>query len=120
MTPHDPANLPTPRASDEDKRDPARKGNVLVKERTQVDKPKMYKVLLHNDHYTSMEFVTWVLQTVFRRNEAEATAIMLHIHRNGLGIAGVYSKEVAETKATKTVDLARRNDFPLQCTYEEA
>lgn len=106
-------------AGDRDK-DPARKGNTQVKERPKVKKPKMYKVLLHNDHYTTMEFVVWILQGIFRRDEAEATRIMLAIHKAGLGVAGVYTKEVAETKTRKVVELAKQNDYPLQCTYEEA
>ncbi|MED5371642.1 MAG: ATP-dependent Clp protease adaptor ClpS [Myxococcota bacterium] len=110
----------TPFASTQDPRDPSRRGGTQVLERTKVKKPKMYKVLLHNDHYTTMEFVVWILESVFRRNEAEATEIMLHIHQNGVGVAGIYSKEVAETKAEKTLTLAQKNNFPLQCTYEEA
>jgi len=105
-------------ASDDEERE--KKGNVQVKERPKVKKPKMYKVLLHNDHYTTMEFVVWILMGIFRRSEAESTRIMLHIHKSGLGIAGVYTKEVAETKVKKVTELARKNDYPLQCTFEEA
>lgn len=109
-----------PYASTEEPKDPSRKGGVQIKERPKVKKPKMYKVLLHNDHYTSMEFVVAILRSTFRRSEAEATQIMLHIHQNGVGVAGIYSKEIAETKAEKTLKLAEENNFPLQCTYEEA
>ena len=101
-------------------RDTDRKGGVAIKERPKVAKPKMYKVLLHNDHYTTMEFVVWILRGTFRRSEAEATRIMLAIHKAGVGIAGVYSKEVAETKTNKVIELARQADYPLQCTFEEA
>lgn len=109
-----------PYASTEEPKDPSRKGGTQVKERPKVKKPKMYKVLLHNDHYTTMEFVVFILRNTFRRSEAEATQIMLHIHQNGIGVAGIYSKEIAETKATKVLKLAEENNFPLQCTYEEA
>ena len=115
----DPTITPPIVASGDDK-EPRRKGNVQTKERPKVKRPKMYKVLLHNDHYTTMEFVVWILMGTFRRSEAEATRIMLAIHKGGLGIAGVYTKEVAETKVRKVVELARKNDYPLQCTYEEA
>ena len=107
-------------SSDEPPRDPTHKGGVAVKERIETKKPKMYKVLIHNDNYSTMEFVVWILTGIFRRNEAEATRIMLHIHKNGMGVAGVYSKEIAESKCRKATELARMNEFPLQCTYEEA
>lgn len=81
-------------------------------------KPRLYKVLLHNDHYTTMEFVVAILQEVFHRSESDATAIMLHIHRNGLGVAGVYTREIAETKASKVTELAKEAEFPLLCTLE--
>jgi ATP-dependent Clp protease adaptor protein ClpS len=100
--------------------DPSRKGGLQVKERPKTQKPKMFKVLLHNDHYTTMEFVIWILQNVFRHSEAESTRIMLAIHRSGLGVAGIYSREVAETRSKKVIELARKFDFPLQCTFEEA
>ena len=109
------------RCSDKDKpKDPSRKGGLQVKERPKTKKPKMFKVLLHNDHYTTMEFVVWVLMNVFRHSEAESTRVMLAIHRSGIGVAGIYSREVAETRCRKVVELARKYDFPLQCTFEEA
>jgi len=80
--------------------------------------PQMYKVLLHNDDYTSMEFVVAVLQAVFNHSEAAATRIMLHIHHNGVGVAGVYSYEVAETKVRKVLALAKEAEYPLLCTME--
>lgn len=106
--------------SDDEKGDPRKQGGVVLKERVETKKPKMYKVLLHNDNYTTMEFVVWILMGLFRRSEAEATRIMLHVHKNGMGIAGVYTKEIAESKCQKAADLAKMNEFPLQCTFEEA
>src|SRR5438552_18339891 len=95
-------------------------GAVVVDSKTEQEtrKPRLYKVLLHNDHYTTMEFVVAVLQSVFHRSESEATTIMLHIHRNGVGVAGVYTREIAETRAAKTTALAREPEFPLLCTLE--
>ena len=107
-------------SSDDQPNVPRQGGGVQVKERSETKKPKMYKVLIHNDHYTTMEFVVWVLMNVFRHSEAESTRIMLAIHRSGLGVAGTYSREVAETKSKKVRELARKYDFPLQCTFEEA
>lgn len=107
-------------AGDDRDKETRRKGGVQIKERPKVKKPKMFKVLLHNDHYTTMEFVVYILEAIFRRDEAEATRIMLAIHKAGLGVAGVYTKEVAETKVRKVLELAKQNDFPLQCTFEEA
>ena len=106
-------------SSDDNQQDPSRKGGVKVKEREKTKQPKMFKVLLHNDNYTTMEFVVWVLIDTFRRNEAEATRIMLHVHQKGMGIAGVYTREIAESKCRKVGQLAKLNDYPLQCTYEE-
>ncbi|MCB9765808.1 MAG: ATP-dependent Clp protease adapter ClpS [Alphaproteobacteria bacterium] len=120
----EPADVPRLAGPDDDDNDkqgrPDKKGSLALKERTRVEKPRMYKVLLHNDHYTTMEFVVYVLQRVFRHTEASATRIMLHIHNTGIGVAGVFTREIAETKTRKVVELARQADFPLQCTYEEA
>lgn len=101
---------------------PGDKGDVAVATRTErkLKKPKLYKVLLHNDDYTTMEFVVFVLQSIFRRSETEAVQIMLHVHRNGIGVAGVYPREIAETRVAKVDALARQNEFPLRCTMEEA
>ena len=81
--------------------------------------PALYKVLLHNDDYTPMEFVVDVLQHIFQKNREEATKIMLHVHQKGVGVCGVYTYEIAETKVTQTVDYARKNQHPLQCTLEK-
>jgi ATP-dependent Clp protease adaptor protein ClpS len=82
-------------------------------------KPRLYKVLLHNDDYTTMEFVVWVLQTVFHHDEAAAAGIMLHVHKNGVGVAGIYSREIAETRAGRVEELARQYEFPLRSSIEE-
>jgi len=82
-------------------------------------KPKLYKVLLHNDDYTTMEFVVWILQTVFHHDETTATRIMLHVHQNGIGVAGLYPHEIAETRAIHVERLARQHEYPLRCTVEE-
>ena len=99
-------------------------GDVRVIERTQQEeklaRPRRWKVLLHNDDYTTMEFVVWVLQAVFHHDETSATQIMLHVHRTGLGVAGVYTREVAETRVSQVEALAREHEFPLRCSMEEA
>lgn len=84
-----------------------------------LDKPKRYKVLMHNDDYTSMEFVVEVLTSIFRKSEAEAVRLMHKIHTEGKAICGVYTLEIAETKVAQTIELARENGFPLRCTMEE-
>ena len=92
---------------------------VITKSRSETKKPSMYKVLLLNDDYTPMEFVVAVLMRFFGMNEQRAATIMLHVHRRGVGICGVYSYEVAETKVNQVVDFSRRNEHPLQCTMEK-
>jgi len=93
---------------------------VVTERKKKLKPPAMYKVLLHNDDYTTMEFVVQVLQSVFHRSPADATQIMLHVHRSGIGVAGVYTYEVAETKVATVEMLAREHEFPLKCTLEEA
>lgn len=93
---------------------------VLTEDETKLEKPKLYNVLLHNDHFTTMEFVVYVLSEVFQRTESDAVRIMLQVHVQGLGVAGVYTYEVAEMKVAKVTSLARANEFPLLCTMEEA
>lgn len=92
---------------------------ALTLTRTRTKKPSMYKVLMLNDDYTPMEFVVDVLQHIFQKNREQATEIMLHVHQKGVGVCGVYTYEVAETKVTQTVDYARKNQHPLQCTLEK-
>ena len=94
-------------------------GDVLTEVERKAEKPPLYRVLLHNDDYTTMDFVVFILRTVFRRTEEEAVRIILHVHQRGVGVAGVYTREIAETKASKTIRLARERDFPLLCTIEE-
>ncbi len=86
----------------------------------ELEEPPMFRVLLLNDDYTTMEFVVEILQKVFHKPLAEATRIMLHVHNNGAGICGTYTKEVAETKVELVHHLAKKNGFPLKCTMEEA
>ena len=92
---------------------------VAVRTRPRTRKPSNYKVLMLNDDYTPMEFVVHVLERFFQKNREEATRIMLHVHRRGVGVCGVYTYEVAETKVTQVMDLARQNQHPLQCTIEK-
>ena len=89
---------------------------TMVKER--VKRPRHHKVLLHNDDFTPMEFVVEILESVFNRSAAEATRIMLTVHRSGVGVAGVFSAEIAEAKSTKTLRYARESGYPLLCTTE--
>jgi ATP-dependent Clp protease adaptor protein ClpS len=93
---------------------------VETRTKPRLKKPRMYKVLLHNDDYTTMEFVVYVLQGIFHHSEAEATQIMLHVHKNGVGVAGVYTREVAETRIQQVESLARANEFPLRGSMDEA
>ncbi len=89
-----------------------------VREKVKTREPQMYKVVLLNDDYTSMEFVVLVLESVFHKTGSEAQQIMLSVHNNGSGIAGVYTKEVAETKVAIVHHLAKQNQFPLKCALE--
>ena len=93
--------------------------DVVTESETKLEKPKLYKVLLHNDDFTTMEFVVFVLEYVFNRTSAEAFSIMLKVHNEGLGIAGTYPYEIATMKADKTMNLARAREYPLLCTVEE-
>ncbi len=99
--------------------DEERQTGVLLKTRPKTKKPSMYKVLLLNDDYTPMEFVVHILERFFNKNRQEATDIMLHVHRRGVGICGIYTYEVAETKVAQVMDFARANEQPLQCTMEK-
>src|SRR5438093_3819100 len=97
-------------------------GDAAVKERTRIEKkePPMFTVVLLNDDYTTMEFVVQVLEHVFQKSPAEAFRIMMNVHQNGRGIAGVYPWELAETKAETVRELARDHEFPLRAAVEEA
>ena len=92
---------------------------VATRTRTRTKKPTPYKVLMLNDDYTPMEFVVHVLERFFNKGRDEATRIMLHVHQKGIGICGVYTFEVAETKVTQVMDFARQHQHPLQCTMEK-
>ena len=91
---------------------------VAVDTQKEVARPPLYRVLLHNDDYTTMEFVVWVLMTVFHRPEGEAVEIMLHVHQKGVGVAGIYPREIAESRVAQVARLAREHEFPLLCTME--
>ncbi len=93
--------------------------SVVTESKPKTKKPSMYKVLLLNDDYTPMEFVVAVLERIFHKDHADATQIMLHVHQRGLGLCGVYPFDVAETKVTQVLDLAQRQQHPLQCTLEK-
>ncbi|HBQ14528.1 MAG: ATP-dependent Clp protease adaptor ClpS [Sandaracinaceae bacterium] len=89
-----------------------------TKRETHVKKPRMYRVLVHNDDYTTREFVVEVLQVVFHHSETAAVRIMLHVHYNGVGVAGIFTREVAETKVEKVEHMAREREYPLRLTME--
>ena len=95
------------------------KGEIATKTRAKTQRPSLYKVLLLNDDYTPMEFVILVLERFFGKSAEDATRIMLHVHHKGVGVCGVYTFEVAETKVAQVVDYARQNQHPLQCTMEK-
>ena len=92
---------------------------VVVKPREKTKRPAMYKVLMLNYDYTPMEFVVHVLERFFSKSAQDATQIMLHVHQRGVGVCGVFTYEVAETKVAQTMDLARQHQHPLQCTIEK-
>lgn len=92
---------------------------LATKTREIVREPSHYKVLLHNDNYTTMDFVVHVLERVFSKPLSEAVQIMLNVHRKGIGVCGVYTAEVAETKVSRVHQLAKQHGFPLKCSMEE-
>ncbi|MDG2308013.1 MAG: ATP-dependent Clp protease adaptor ClpS [Candidatus Binatia bacterium] len=93
---------------------------VVTRPKTEkkVQRPQLYKVLLHNDDYTTREFVVWVLEIVFHRGDTEAVQIMMHVHNNGVGVAGIYPHDVAEAKVRRVTELAEKHEFPLLTTME--
>lgn len=122
------ANIITPASSVIPRAEMSENGNrgedgpgtgVVVKAKPKTKKPSMYKVLMLNDDYTPMEFVVHILERFFNKNRQEATRIMLHVHRRGVGVCGIYTYEVAETKVTQVMDFARQHQHPLQCTLEK-
>jgi len=98
---------------------PETKGDVIIETREDVTEPSMYRVLLLNDDYTTMEFVVEILMLVFSKSVEEATRIMLNVHRIGVGLCGVYTYEVAETKVGTVDALAKKRGFPLKCSMEK-
>jgi len=102
-----------------DQTDIEQEGEVLTKRKTKLEKPKLFKVLLHNDDFTTMDFVVFVLQYVFNRSEPESFAIMLRVHNEGVGVAGLYPYEIANMKSEKAMNLAKAREYPLLCTVEE-
>jgi len=92
---------------------------AVVETKPKPQKPSLYRVLILNDDYTPMEFVVYVLERFFNKSREDATRIMLHVHQTGVGVCGVYTYEVAETKVAQVVDMARRHQHPLQCTMEK-
>ena len=93
---------------------------LLLDTKPKTKKPSMYNVLLLNDDYTPMEFVVLILEQIFNKKQQEATQIMLHVHRNGVGVCGTYTFEVAESKCKTVIDFAKENQHPLQCTMERS
>ncbi|WP_408876769.1 ATP-dependent Clp protease adapter ClpS [Gluconobacter sphaericus] len=116
MGPESPDSIP-PRGPEDGDQD--LEIGVVVRPRARTRKPSMYKVLMLNDDYTPMEFVVHVLERFFAKTRDEATSIMLQVHQRGVGICGVFTYEVAESKVTQVMDLARQNQHPLQCTIEK-
>ena len=93
---------------------------VVTQSKPKAKKPSMYKVIMLNDDYTPMEFVVMILERFFNKNHEEASQIMLHVHQKGVGVCGVYTYELGETKVTQVMDVARQHQHPLQCTLEKA
>ena len=97
----------------------SRDGTVLEAKKARVKPPPLFKVLILNDDYTPMEFVVHILERFFNKNREEAVQVMLHVHRHGVGICGVFTYEVAETKVAQVIEFSRRHQHPLQCTMEK-
>ena len=97
---------------------PGQDEDVLTVEKTKTQKPRMFKVVLHNDDYTPMEFVIMVLQAVFNKAQEDAVHIMLSVHNRGIGVCGIYTANIAETKVAKVGALAVAHEYPLKCTME--
>ncbi len=93
---------------------------IKLKSAEKLLEPKMYRILMHNDHYTTMDFVIEVIMQIFHKPAAEATKIMLDIHKKGMGVCGVYTYDIAVTKISEVHKMAKKRQFPLKCSYEEA
>jgi ATP-dependent Clp protease adaptor protein ClpS len=100
----------------EREREPVKERELATIDRPKVERPKLYEVLIHNDDYTTQEFVVFVLMKFFHHDETMATKIMLHVHTKGVGVAGVYTYDIAETKANQVMRFAREHEMPLQCS----
>jgi ATP-dependent Clp protease adaptor protein ClpS len=98
--------------------DPRTGTDTKTRTKPKLQTPSMWKVILYNDDYTTQEFVVWILETIFRKPEAEAVRIMLDVHKRGKGVAGVYSFDIADTKVAQVKALAEQHEFPLLCTLE--
>ena len=107
-----------PRKPDDDGFEPESEGSVAIDEEELLDTPRQFHVLLHNDDYTTMDFVVLVLTSIFHLPQETAVQIMLNVHEKGVGVAGTFTFEVAETKAHQAMKLAREHEFPLKCTVE--
>ncbi|HQO39369.1 MAG TPA: ATP-dependent Clp protease adapter ClpS [Spirochaetota bacterium] len=95
-------------------------GGIKLDERQKLKEPEMYRVILHNDHYTTMDFVVEVLVTVFHMPSAKATQVMLDVHRKGIGVCGVYTYDIAVTKVEQVHQMAKDREYPLRCSFEKA
>lgn len=115
---NDPGREPPPGGGQSDDNNGTNFG-LATQTRVRTKKPSLYRVLLLNDDYTPMEFVVYVLEQFFNRSREQATRIMLHVHQKGVGLCGVYTYEVAETKVAQVLDLAKRHEHPLQCVMEK-
>ena len=111
--------MPIRKAGDEEREGGGVGSVVLAETKPKLAKPSLYRVLILNDDYTPMEFVVYVLERFFNKSREEATRIMLHVHQHGVGVCGLFTYEVAETKVAQVVDAARRHQHPLQCTMEK-
>ncbi len=105
--------------TDKRNQQPGPSTSVVTRTRPKTKKPSLWKVMLLNDDFTPMEFVVYVLERFFNKNQEDATRIMLHVHQKGIGICGIFPYEVAETKVTQVIDFSRQNEHPLQCTMEK-
>jgi len=104
---------------DQDQRPGDIGSDIVTDTKPKTKKPSLYKVLLLNDDYTPMEFVVYVLESFFNKSQEDATRVMLHVHQKGVGVCGVYTFEVAETKVAQVMNFSQQNDHPLQCTMEQ-
>jgi ATP-dependent Clp protease adaptor protein ClpS len=112
-------NITLSENSNNDKNNDSQRG-VVVEAKPKTKKPSMYNVLLLNDDYTPMEFVIIVLAKIFNKKQEEATQIMLHVHKKGVGVCGTFTYEVAESKCKSVMDMAKKNEHPLQCSMEKS